>query len=283
LNDKPNSSASHFNDDGFSITAAEPWFKVKVQLVQHYLHSFVTNAASRADEIVFIDLFSGSGLYSVGHKKELFAASSLASLQTELPISKWIFCENDPEQAKALKVRVNKFFRSSNVLIVEEDQDQPALLAKLQGCVPRSKGSYKVATLCLVDPFSLEVPFASLLSLSATLGCSFLIPFSFIINDRHNYEFYLGEQYPKLKRYVGSDISRAESIQSNFHFYKRVVNNFRNNMLVNGHTSSLSVHKLNSALMDLPMFYMGYFSKQVSPKLIQADVQATQQVQFELF
>jgi len=283
LNNKLNSSGFQFNDDGFSITAAEPWFKVKVQLIQHYLHSFVANAASRADEIVFIDLFSGSGLYSLGHQKEVFAASSLASLQTDLPINKWIFCENDPEQARALKARVNRFSRSRNVLIVEEDQDQPELLTKLQGYVPRSKGSYKVATLCLVDPFSLELPFSSLISLSNALGCSFLIPFSFIINDRYNYEFYLGEQYPKLMRYLGGGVNRVESIQRNFHFYKRVVNNFRNNMLVNGLTGSLSVHKLNSTLMDLPMFYMGYFSKQVSPKLIQADIQAAQHIQFELF
>jgi three-Cys-motif partner protein len=283
LNNKLNSSGFQFNDDGFSITAAEPWFKVKVQLIQHYLHSFVTNAASRADEIVFIDLFSGSGLYSVGHQKEVFAAPSLASLQTDLPITKWIFCENDPDQVRALKTRVNRLFRSRNVLIVEEDQDQPELLTKLHEYVPRSKGSHKVATLCLIDPFSLELPFTTLMSLSSTLGCSFLIPFSFIINNRHNYEFYLGEQYPKLRRYLGGDVNRADGIQSNFHFYKRVVNNFRNNMLVNGLTSSLSVHKLNSTLMDLPMFYMGYFSKQVSPKLIQADVQATQHLQFELF
>jgi hypothetical protein len=54
-------------------------------------------------------------------------------------------------------------------------------------------------------------------------------------------------------------------------------------MLMQGMSGSLSVHKLSSKLMDLPMFYMGYFSGQISPKLIQHDVNAVEQVQFQLF
>lgn len=282
MSQKSSASPIQFSDDGFSITATEPWFKVKVQLVQKYLHSFVANAASRADEIIFVDLFSGSGLYSVGHQKEIFAASCLSSLQTDLPIDKWIFCESDADQVSALKARINRFFRFKNVVIVEADQHELELVDKLRTFISLSKGSYKVAVFCVVDPFSIEIPFATLKALAA-MGCSFLIPFTFSLNNRHNHEFYLTEQKDKLKRYAGGDIIRSESVQSNFHFYKRLVKSFQNNMLVEGLNSSMSVHKLNSALMDLPMFYIGYFSKQVSPRLIQHDVQTAVQRQFELF
>jgi hypothetical protein len=50
----------------------------------------------KVDDIVFVDLYSGSGLYSIGHQKELFAAGlRWLHLQVlNLPVSKWIFCEH---------------------------------------------------------------------------------------------------------------------------------------------------------------------------------------------
>jgi hypothetical protein len=109
LNLKPQTLNSKlFPDDGFSITATEPWFKVKVQLLLSYIQSFTLHVSAKADEVVFVDLFSGSGLYSIGHQKEIFQGACLASLAADLPITKWIFCEQDAEQSKALKIRVNK-------------------------------------------------------------------------------------------------------------------------------------------------------------------------------
>lgn len=274
------SSATNFFDDGFSITATEPWFKVKVQLIQNYLFSFVANAASRVDEIIFVDLYAGSGLYSLGHQKEIFAGTCLASLQSPLPISKWVFCESDAGLAKALKIRVNKYFRDKNVLILDTEKEE--LIDKLRLYIPANKSSHKVAVCCLIDPFSLDVSF-SLISKLAAMGYSFIIPFTFGLNERHDYQYYLKENADQLRKYIGSDASRLQNSQSNFHFYKSLVKGFQQSMLMQGMSGSLSVHKLSSTLMDLPMFYMGYFSGQISPKLIQHDVNAVEQVQFQLF
>ncbi|HEY8933639.1 MAG TPA: three-Cys-motif partner protein TcmP [Cyclobacteriaceae bacterium] len=274
------SSPTNFFDDGFSITATEPWFKVKVQLIQNYLFSFVTNAVSRVDEIVVVDLFAGSGLYSLGHQKEIFAGTCLASLQSSLPINKWVFCESNAEQAKALKIRVNKYFREKNVLIL--DAEKEALVDKLRLYIPASKSSYKVAVCCLVDPFSLDVSF-SLLGKLASMGYSFIVPFTFSLNERHDYQYYIKENAELLRKFMGSDASRLQSSQTNFHFYKSLVKGFQQSMLMQGLNGSLSVHKLNSKLMDVPMFYIGYFSRQISPKLIHHDVNAVEQVQFQLF
>ncbi|MEO7992232.1 MAG: hypothetical protein ABI663_21970, partial [Chryseolinea sp.] len=88
MNFKPgtNNSKQLYTDDGFSITATESWFKVKVQLLLSYIQSFTVNVSGKADEIVFVDLFSGSGLYSIGHQKEIFQGTCLASLDADLPI-----------------------------------------------------------------------------------------------------------------------------------------------------------------------------------------------------
>ena len=282
-----NSSASStffssFHDDGFVTTAAEPWFKVKVQLIQQYFNSFATNVSGKADDVVFVDLFSGSGLYSIGHQKELFAATSLASLQTELPISKWIFCEHSAESARALKVRVNKYFRGKNVVIFESKPDQ--LLDKFQTYIPPSKGGYKVAVFCVVDPFSIDIPFSTLEYLQG-LGFSFLIPYTFSLGSRLDFKFYKRDQKERLAKFLGGfkDVEAFQGVKSNYEFYKKLVKIHQNNMLMLGLNTSLTVHKLDSGLMEMPYYYMGFFSKQLSPKIVQQEVLVENYHQLDLF
>jgi hypothetical protein len=78
LNLKSNASVPNFQSDGLTITAAESWFKVKVQLILSYSQAFIMNASPKSDELIFVDLFAGSGLFSVGHQKEIFPGPSLA-------------------------------------------------------------------------------------------------------------------------------------------------------------------------------------------------------------
>jgi three-Cys-motif partner protein len=272
---------TNFSNDGFGITAAEPWFKVKVQLLQTYLQTFITHTLPRADDLIFVDLFAGSGLYCHGHQKEVFPSCSLASMATDWPFSKWILCERNPEEAKALKIRVNKHFRNKNVVLLDQPLDE--LHEKLKLYVPQTKGGYKASTLCLVDPFSFEIHF-SLLQKLADLGFNFLIPFTFNLNQRHDYKYYLGECGEKLKKYVGSkDLGRLEDVQSNVQFYKHTVRMVQNNMLMLGLNTSLTMHRMESNFMELPAYYIGFFSRQISAKAIQRDIRDTRHEQLQLF
>jgi three-Cys-motif partner protein len=271
-----------YYDDGFTVTAVEPWFKVKVEVVQQYIRSFVTHLAAKADEIILIDLFAGSGLYSTGYQKDLFPANALASLQTDLPIHKWIFCEPDFEKSKALKIRVNKYFRGKNVVLFENEPGQA--IDKFRSYVPTSKNGYRVATLCIVDPFSLEMPFSTFEKL-AGLGYSFLMVYNFHLDDHHNHRFYCREQSDRLHRFLGGhhEEKKLADTKSNLEFYKRLVQLHQNNMLMLGLNTSLSVHKLQSQWMQLPMYYAGFYSRQLTPKLVQKEVQAASTIQTHLF
>ena len=272
-----------FADDGFGITAAEPWFKSKIQIIQEYLTSFVTNLAGRADEIVFVDLFSGSGLYSLGAKREIFAGTPLRALAQDLPIQRFVFCERDPEQFKALKIRVNKYYRGRNVILMDGKPEE--LTDKFKLYIPFSKGNFKVAVFCVCDPFSLDMSFEWVEELSR-LGFNFLIPFTFALNKRLNHKYYLKEEREKIKRYLGGykDMDRLENgTENNIQFYKRLIQIYENNILAAGLNASTSVHKLDSGLMEMPVYYMGLFSRDYSTKAIQHDVEAARNTQFELF
>lgn len=271
-----------FQDDGFVTTAAELWFKVKVQVIQQYFESFITNVSGKVNDIVFVDLYSGSGLYSFGHRKELFPSVALTSLQDNLPVSKWIFCEQSSENAKALKVRVNKYFRGKNVVIFESKPEQ--LLEKFRSYIPQSKAGYKVAIFCVVDPFSLDIPFTTLDKLN-DLGFTFLIPYTFSLSNRLDYKFYLREQRDRLKKYLGGfrDFEKLEEVRSNVEFYRKLVKIQQNNMLMLGLNTTVSVHKLSSGLMEMPFYYIGFYSKQLSAKTVAGDIQRQATTQIQLF
>lgn len=276
-------SLLNFSDDGLTVTAAEPWIKEKVSVIQQYLYSFVATLTGKVDEIVFIDFFAGNGVYSLGARKELFPASALMSLSLDLPITKYIFCESKAEQLQTLKVRVNKYYRKKNVLLLEGKPDM--LISKLQHYVPRSKGAFKVAVFCLCDSFSFDLHFDTIAQLAAQ-GYSFLIPFTFALNDRLNHRFFLKENRDKLRNFLNGpeDLGRLENeAENNYQFYKRLVQIYQSNMLALGYNLSLSTHRADSGLMELSSYQIGFFSKQVSTKVIQQDVQATRHTQFELF
>lgn len=239
------------------------------------------NAAAKADEIVFVDAFAGSGLYSIGHQKEIFAGPSLATLCDDLPIDRWIFCERDPEQAHALFMRAKKAAPEKNVQVFADPL--PELTDRLRSAIPASTRGHKVAVLCLVDPFSLDMPLA-LMEKWIRLGFSFVVPFTFILNDRVNYRHYTEDHAELLRKYAGT--SGSESLAKatgNLQFYKRLVRVYQNNMLVMGMNTAVSVHKLESQLVSLPAYYMGFFSKQFSTQAMLRDMNVTEHLQFELF
>jgi three-Cys-motif partner protein len=271
-----------FPDDGLPSTAAEAWVRFKIQAIGQYLSSFAGQLAGKVDDIIFVDLYAGNGLYSIGARKELFASAAITALSLDVPISKFVFCEKDNDRMSTLKIRVNKYFRNKHVILLDGKPEE--LVSRLDLYVPPTKGNYKSAIICLCDPFSLEMPFECMKQLAGK-GFSFLIPFTFALNDRVNYEFYLVESRERIRKFLGTDsLDRIEKdVDSNMTFYKKLVRIYQNNLLGMGFNGSTSVHKLDSGLMELPAYYMGFYSRNVSTRDVQEDVEATHHVQFDLF
>lgn len=271
-----------FPDDGMPSVAAESWVRQKVNIIRQYLQAFAVQQAGKVDDIIFVDLYAGNGMYSLGARRELFAGSSLMALSLDVPISKYVFCEHDPDRLGTLKIRINKYFRKKNVVLLDGRPEE--LVDRLELYVPTTKGSYRSAVLCLCDPFSLELPFATMQRL-AEREFTFLIPFTFALNDRLNFEYYLVDGRERLKKYLGTDqLDRIEKgVDHNVSFYKSLVRVYQNNLLALGYNGATSVHKIDSGLMEVPVYYMGLYSKTVSTKAIQDDVEASHHVQFDLF
>ena len=239
------------------------------------------NASPKSDELIFIDLFAGSGLFSVGHQKDIFPASCLAALSSNLPFQRWILIESDPEQAAALDKRVRKMFPQKYVEVCNVREDD--IVQTINAITTTSKAGRRVAVFCLIDPFSLSISLNTIDRL-ASLGFSFLIPFAFPLNARLDCRYYCEDLKEVLKKFVGpNNFERLSTLDSNAHFYRKLVQLYQNNMLVKGLNAALSSHKLDSMLMTLPTYTMGFFSGQFSTQSVQRDVNVSEHLQFELF
>lgn len=271
-----------FSDDGFAVTAAEPWIKEKTSVVAQYLQSYTKLHAGNVNELIFVDLFAGNGLYSLGARHELFAAPPLLALSLDLPITRYIFCASSQEQLNILKIRVNKYFRGKNVLLLQGKPEE--LVASLSHYVPSNQPGLKSSVFCLADSFSFDLNFESVQKL-ANLQFNFLIPFCFALNDKLNYRFYLRESRPKLDAYLTKEGANLveQGVGNNRTFYKRLVHQYQTNMLALGYNLSLSSHKADSGLMELPSYQIGFFSKVFSTQSIRQTVEAASHTQFELF
>lgn len=251
-------------------------------MIAQYLQSYTNLHAGKVNELIFIDLFAGNGLYSLGARNELFAAPPLLALSLDLPITRYIFCASSQEQLNILKIRVNKYFRGKNVLLLLGKPEE--LINPLSHYVPANQPGLKTSVFCLADSFSFDLNFEAVQKLSA-LQFNFLIPFCFALNDKLNYRFYLRDSRARFVNYLtkeGADLVER-GVGNNRTFYKRLVQQYQTNMLALGYNLSLSTHKADSGLMELSSYHMGFFSKEFSTQSIRQTVEAASHTQFELF
>lgn len=269
-------------DDGLALTAAEPWVKRKIQLITQHLHAFTDSIASSVDEVVFVDLFAGNGLYCLGDRKEVFAGSSINALMAELPIHKYVLCEEDPEQFRILKIRGNKYFRDKNIILLNGRAED--LVDKLKMYVPLSKKGYKVAVICVADGFALGPGLESIHQLGLQ-GFNFIVPVTFHLGNKLDYKFYFSQGKEKLKNFLGfiSDAEKNWRPENNEIFYRQLIQLWKSRLQGIGLNVSIATQRLDSGLMEIPTYQMCLVSSRYSARSIQLDALAGGQTQFTLF
>lgn len=270
-------------DDGMAVTTAEPWVRNKMHLIKQHLKAFTSSLAGGVEEIIFVDLYARNGLFCLGAKSEIFSGVPIMALQLDLPISKYVLCEEDPEQFRILKIRVNKYFRDKNVILLNgKPQD---LIDRIKLYVPESRKNYKVATVCVADSFALE-PGLELIHQLGLHGFSFIVPLTFHLGNKLNYKFYLGPERARLATFLGflHDHERTEwKSDSNSLFYKQLVQRWKNRLQGIGLNISCATQRLDSGLMEIPTYQLGLITTKYSARNIQMEALAGNQVQFGLF
>jgi three-Cys-motif partner protein len=158
------------------------------------------------DERVYIALYAGSGFAKVKHTPRVIAGSPLRALLLEDPFDKYISCEREPRNLRALRARAERLGPSRHVAYVEGDCNQH--VDRILAEIPEYSANHRVLTLCFVDPFDIGIKFKTLSRLSERF-MDFLILLALYMDANRNIDNYFKEEAIKIDDFLGSSTGRA--------------------------------------------------------------------------
>jgi three-Cys-motif partner protein len=246
-------------DDGFSAEQAGSWTLRKNQIIHQYLQVFTSTMRRKFNYLVFLDLFSGSGLKRIGNSQYTYGSPVLA-MDDSNGFSKFIFCEQNSGNADALRVRVNKYFRHKNVVVFNGNPNTK--IDRLEYYIPDSSTRHKVSTICLIDPFSMDIEFETVKAL-ADLGVNFLIIISLPWTKKDYFKICINEERELLNSFLGipwSKVNDDDHFDSDKVFFRTLVKRYHQQLQRLGYTSEGTFHKMDEANLSIPFFFTGYYS-----------------------
>ena len=270
------------DEDGFVIEEADPFFIEKRQFIRHYLKVFSGTMKRKFNYLVYIDMFSGSGLKRLQNGQITCGSPSLAFANKD-PFSKYIFCEEDQARCDALRIRLNKNCRKENIAIFNGDPNK--LVEKIAYYLPDSSKRHKVAALCLIDPKTLEIEFNTIRLLSE-LGVHFLVILDFPWTKENAFHQCIDEEREHLNDFIGepwSNIEKETTIKSNDQFFRNLAKTYHRNIRSLGYISQGSFHESEVEGLNLKHIFVGYYTHTNGIRKIGADALRVVTPQVTLF
>lgn len=269
-------------DDGFSAEEAGPWTLRKNQIIHHYLRVFTGTMKRKFNYLVYLDLFSGSGLKRID-KSQFTYGSPVLALDDSNEFSKYIFCERDPGNFDALRVRVNKYYRNKNVVVFNGDPNR--MIDRIEYYIPDSTKKHKVSTFCIVDPFSLDIEFETI-RLLAEIGVNFLFLIALPWKEKNAYKRCMNEERELLNAFLGmpcSEVLNDSKVNGNEVFFRNLVKGYHQNLKSLGYMASGSFYKIEESNLSIPFFFAGYYSSTRDTRKIHSEVLKKVVTQVRLF
>lgn len=189
------------DDDHLVCPGVGKWAEEKHRLVSLYAKLFSTGMKDKWDERVYIELYAGSGYSRLRDTSRIIAGSPIQALSLEHPFDKYIFCEKNPEELKALRARVEKTAPLAKVAYITGDCNQRVddILAE----IPAHSPGHRVLSLCFVDPYDIGIKFQTLRTLSGRF-VDFLVLLALYMDANRNIENYVKHEAVKIDDFLGS-------------------------------------------------------------------------------
>lgn len=149
------------------------WAETKYDLLRTYLTIFSTGMRKLWPMRVYVDLFTGAGRALIEGTARHVSTSALIALGVKHPFDRYVFCEKNRRKLKALRLRVGKASRGTDVRFVPGDCNKQVenVLSELPPL-----GARDVLAACFVDPFGLaDLKFDTLRRLAHRRRIDFLV------------------------------------------------------------------------------------------------------------
>lgn len=153
------------------------------------------------EELIYVDLFAGTGRARIRGTERIVPASPLLALTVEHPFDRYVFCEADASRMSTLQERVRRGFAGADSRFVPGDVNANvnAVLREL----PAIRPGRRFLTFCFVDPYSLKNLRFDTISGLAELYVDFLVLIPSGYDATRNEGIYLAPENRTIDRFLG--------------------------------------------------------------------------------
>lgn len=179
------------------------WGEEKYRLVQNYAQLFASSMKNKWHCRVYIDLFSGAGRAKIKDSGRVVDGSPLIALGIDNPFDRYIFCEENPDNAAALSSRIYDEYPEMDTHIVNGDAND--CVDEILALIPHSSSTYRVLAFCFVDPFKTDnFKFDTLHKLSARF-MDFLVLIPTGMDAHRNESYYVKPDSRNVAGFIGRE------------------------------------------------------------------------------
>lgn len=249
-------------DDGLYIPEVGSWADQKYKLVGGYCEIFTTGMKNLWDNLVYIDLFAGAGYAKIKDTNKLRMSSALISMSVSNKFSKYILCEEDEKCINALKERVKKHYPDLDVTYVQGNSNEN--IDEIIKLLPKHSKEKTVLRFCFVDPFSLNLKFATIEKLANVGKIDFLILLALHMDANRNLFNYISDNSSKVDDFINDTTWRNPFKTGEIpikDFIKFISDKYDKNMKALEYIEPVTKHLIRIDDLRVPLYYLAFYSK----------------------
>ena len=230
--------------------------------VKSYCDIFTVGMKYKWNQLIYIDLFAGAGYTKIKETNKVFKNSALLAMSIPNPFTKYILCEQDNERFEALSQRVKRDYGHLNCELIKGNSNFN--VSKVLNAIPSFGKGNTLLPFCFVDPYSLNLNFATIKALGQTL-MDFLILQALHMDANRNFNSYLKEENNRIAEYLGLDnwrnLFEKDGMIYRKDFVKFLAEQYQEQMSKLGYQKTKHMHQIRSNEKNLPLYYLSFYSK----------------------
>lgn len=272
----------YVESDGLVTPEIGIWGLQKYKLMGMYCDIFTSGMKKQWKNLVYIDLFAGTGHAKIKNDNKIVKTSSLIAASTPNHFTHHILCEKDPDNMVSLQTRWNRDHAGQHVAFMTGDSNQ--LIKSVIDLVPHEPNTLRF---CFVDPFSLNLEFNTIRHLAGMGRIDFLILLAFQMDAKRNFHNYINDESTKIDLFVGTNDWRKPFQEGKIpqkHFIKLLADIYDRNMEQLEYVVDPQLKMMiRNPESNVPLYYLAYYSKHKVGNEFYKKIEKYHSVQTKLF
>lgn len=252
------------DDDGLPSPSVGRWALTKYEVHARYAHMFSTGMKNEWPQRCYLGLCTGPGRSRLRTTGEIVESSAMTALRLPDPFTKYIFCDEDETALDALRRRVSRIDRDSDISWVQGDVNDK--VEEILDQMPRYSSGNRLLSLCFLDPYATNIRFETIRELGSRYIMDFLMVLPLGMDARRNLRRYMKPGRTRIDGFLGDPDwreklkdARAQG-ENSIHFLAR---RFSEQMAELGYeeTAPREMMPIRSTEKNLNLYLVGLFTR----------------------